>query len=223
MNKYTTPLLVFIFAFVLFGPPAFAWKEVRTGQRNFERAWQAYTSSQPDKANKFFKVAATAYAEALAADPPSRTARYASTLTMAGISFYYAGRHEECIDAMGLAYKKENKVWEANLFIGLSNARLGDKARAVEFLNLYLQSMPSQRILSSSVTQQLKNLETGSGSLSDSVKQIEKVLPLQFINNTTFNNAPRSSNPSFERCGGSFWWRKNKAPCSGSGYGLNSL
>ena len=171
-----------------------------TGQKNFERAWQAYTSLQPDKADKFFKTAATAYAKALAADPPSRTARFASTLAMAGISFYYAGRYEECIDTMGLAYRKEDRIWEANLFIGLSRARLDDKAKAVKFLNLYLQSTPSQRILSNSIAQQIKVLEADSSPLSDAADQIEKAIPLQFVNNINLNNSPRSSNPATERC-----------------------
>lgn len=223
MNKYITPLLTIIVTFMLLAPPAFAWRSVRTGQRTFERAWLAYVSLQQDKADEFFKDAATAFSTALAVDPPSRTSQYASTLTMAGISFYYAGKYEECITTMELAHGKDNKIWEANIFIALSNARLGNKDNALEFLILYLQSMPSQRNLSKAVMQQIEDIETGSRSLEEGIGQIEKALPLQFINNINLNNASRSSNPAIERCGGAYWWRKNRSPCFETGYGLNSM
>lgn len=222
MNRHTKIILLFIVASILFAPPAFAWKSVRVGQKNFERAWERYTMLEPDKANEFFKKSADAFAEALAADPPSKTARFISTLTMAGMSFYFADRYEESIDAMELVQRKEKKIWETNIFIGLAKARLGDETKAVEFLNLYLQSMPSQRVLSNAVTQQLEQLGTKSVTLIDATANIDKALQLQFIENINWNNS-RSTNPANERCSGSLWWRKNRAPCSEAGYGLNSM
>jgi len=222
MHKYTTALLTVALAFTLLSAPAFAWQAVRSGQKSFKRAWRAYTSLQQDKATMYFKKAATSYAKALAADPPSRTARFASTLTMAGMSFYYAGQLDACINAMHLASSKNKKIWEAYLFTGLSHARQGDKAKTVEFLNRYLESRPSQRILSNSVTQQIENMEADSGSLDDAVTQIEKSTMSQYVDNIIHTNT-RSSNPSIERCSGAYWWRKYKAPCSETGYGLNSM
>jgi len=222
MYKKIAILLTLSLTIFLLTPSAFAWRSVRTGQKNFERAWQAYTYLQQDKAVEYFKTSADAYAKALAADPPSRTARFASTLAMAGISFYYAGRYAECIEAMETAHRKEKRIWEANLFIGLSHARLGEKAKAIESLNAYLESLPSQRILSNSVTEQIKDIEGDSTSLADAADHIDKATTSQFVDNINFNHSPRTSNPSIERCSGTYWWRNNRAPCESTGYGLNS-
>jgi hypothetical protein len=222
MHKHTNTLLTLILAFFLFATPAHAWESVRSGQKSFERAWQAFTSLQQDTATMYFKKAATFYEKALSADPPSRTARFASTLTMAGMSFYYAGQQDACINAMGMASGKNGKIWETYLFTGLSHARQGDKIKTIEFLNHYLDSRPSQRILSNSVSRQIESMETDFTSLNEAVTQIEKAITLQYIDNINHTNS-RSSNPSIERCSGPYWWRKYKAPCSQTGYGLNSM
>ncbi len=222
MQKHIATILTFAVVFALLSPSAFARSMTRTGQKNFERAWQAYTSRQQEKAALSFKKASTAYAKALAENPPSRVALFASTLTMAGISFYHSGRFKECIKTMTLAFTKNKKIWETNIFIGLSQARLGDKAKTIEFLTRYLQSMPSQRILSDSVTRPIESINADSVTLIDAADQIDKSMILQFINNINLNNS-RSSNPAIERCSGNFWWRRNRSPCTETGYGLNSM
>lgn len=223
MQKKVFISLVTILVLGVFVSSAFAWRSVRTGKHNFEKAWLAYANLQDAKAMSYFEQSASAFAEALAVDPPSKTARYVSNLTMAGISFYYAGRYDECIENMTLAHRKEKRIWEANLFIGLSHGRLGNKANAIEFLNLYLQSMPSQRNLSDTVIKQLAALDAGETTLAEALNEVDKATQLQFIHNISLNFTPRSSNPSTERCSGAYWWRKNSSPCFPTGYGLNSM
>lgn len=211
-RKYIS--IVMVAALVLLvASPVWAWKDVRTGARNFEKAWQAYTSLMDDKARGHFVVAADAFAKGLNADPTSRSARQSSNLTMAGISFYMVGRYAESVDAMNMAYRVENKMWEANLFIGLSWLRQGDKTKGLEFLQKYLESMPSQRILSNMVAKQMGEMNDGVTDLDEAAANIDKAVQLQFIHNISLNYSPCSLSPSTEQCRGPYWWRRNSARC----------
>ena len=214
MKKQIVVFLATALAVVLFASSALAWRSVRTGQKNFERAWSAYLFKQPDKAQGYFVKAADAFAEALAETPPSRTTMFASNLAMAGISLYHAGRYQECIDAMAKAMTKDGRMWEAPLYTALSHARLGEAAKTVESLKAYLKTSPTQAILSEEVNRQLTNLETGSGSLDGAADAVDAAAFDQFSNNETFTG-PNASNGN-ERCDGVYWWRNNKSPCSQS-------
>lgn len=212
-KKLLAVVFVVVFA-VCFSAPAFAWKNVRIGKWNFEKAWMAYVMLKDDMSTEYFKAAADSFGKALAADPPSRTARFVSNLTMAGISFYMAGRYAECIDAMTMAYRTENSMWEANLYIGLAWARQGNKNKAVTFFKKYLESMPSQRTLSDDVAKQLDEMAQGVTTLNDAASSIAKAAQLQFIRNISLNFSPHSLSPPQEQCSGAYWWRRNNAPCS---------
>lgn len=216
MKKHLTiPLIVFVMA-TLFATSAFAWRSVRTGQKNFERAWSAYLFRRADNAQKYFTKAADAFGSALAEKPPSRTTMFASNLAMAGISFYHAGRYQDCIDAMDKAKRKERKLWEAYLFAALSHARLGDKAQTIESLKAYINTSPTQPILSSEVNRQLTDLETDSGTVGAAADVLDKAAFEQFENNMKFTGRA-ASNPN-ERCNGNYWWRTNRTPCSEKQY-----
>ncbi len=189
---------------------AFAWRSVRTGQKNFERAWSALHFKRMDNVDKYFTKAAEAYGQALAEKPPSRTTMFASNLTMAGMSLYYADRYQECVDAMDMAVKKDDRIWEGFLYKGLSLAAMDEKEEAVKAFIAYMKSSPGQPILSSAVEKQITDLETDSGTLTTAIPIIEKAAVDQFQNNVTLQNTPRES----EQCSAMYWWRYNKAPCT---------
>lgn len=210
MKKHLTPLLIVIVATTVFASSAFAWRSVRTGQKNFERAWSAYLFKRPDRADKYFTKAANAFGEALAENPPSRTTMFASNLTMAGMSLYYAGRYQEAVDAMDKARSKDRRIWETYLFSALAYASMQDKGEAIKSMEAFLNASPGQPILSNAVQHQLTDLQTDSGTLETAVTVIEKATAQQYENNYTLTNTP---NPA-ERCNGNYWWRYNKAPCA---------
>ncbi len=212
MKKILGVLLGAALVIVLLTPSAQAWRSVRTGQKNFERAWSAFLFKRSDKATEYFGKAADAFGLALAENPPSRTTMFPSNLTMAGISAYYAGRYDQAINALDKAIYKDDTIWEAFLYTALSHARQGDKAKTVEYLERYLKSNPSQPILSNVVQKQLTDLQTDSGPLDGVAPALEEAAFRQFDNNVTFKG--RNTSNDAGQCNGTFWWRNSKAPCS---------
>jgi len=212
MKKSIIILLGTVLAVTMILSAAYAWRSVRTGQKNFERAWSAYLFERTDKATEYFSKAADAFGLALAENPPSRTSMFASNLTMAGISSYYAGRYDQAIDAMDKAIYKDDTIREAYLYTALSNSRKGDKSKTLEFLTKYIKSHPTQSILSNSVQAQLTDLETDSGPLDAVAPAVEAAAYRQFINNVNFSGDDQGSVNSL--CNSPFWWRSNRAPCS---------
>ncbi|WP_319542414.1 hypothetical protein [uncultured Pseudodesulfovibrio sp.] len=216
MHKITIFILT---ASLLFATaiPAQAWKSVQSGDRNFERAWRAYSSLQTDKADGYFSKSAAAYSDALKEDPPSRTARFPSTLAKAGISFYYAARYQECVDTMKLALSRDKRMWEPTLYTALSYARLGDSENTIKTLENFVTSLSSQRIISDAAALQIKALEAGSASPEAIADTLDTATQKQFIENISRNNSPRDVGLTAERCNGTYWWRRNMAPCHSSG------
>jgi len=212
MKKQQTILLIALLAAALMAPvPAMAWSSVRTGQKNFERAWLAYTFRRFDQASQYFARAADAFGAGLAETPPSRTTMFASNLTMAGMSLYYAGRYAEVAAPMKRVMDRENRVWEAPLYAALAAARLGDKATAVDLFTRYLKTSPGQPILSAEVSRQLDVLESGAPSLTQVAQDIEQAAFAQFDNNINLISDRRES--TSQACDGNYWWRNNRQPC----------
>lgn len=211
MKKRLTTCLVIALAGVLFASTALAWRSVRTGQKNFERAWRSYLSKQPDKAYGYFARSADGFAEALAEDPPGRTTLFSSNLTMAGLAFYHAGRYREAVSTMKRVADKNDSIWEAYIIAALSQGRLGNESKMADALKAYLDAAPGQLLLSGAVKREQAALEKGTQGVENAVSQVEQAMLDQFERNDTFskNNVPSSK----EYCSGTFWWRYNKAPC----------
>jgi tetratricopeptide (TPR) repeat protein len=213
MKKTPIILTIALLAAAVLAPcTAGAWTSVRTGQKNFERAWSAYVFRRPDMAAKYFARAADAFGAGLAEDPPSRTTMFPSNLTMAGMSLYYAGRYQEVAAPMEKVMAKDDRIWEAPLYAALASARLGDAAGTIRLFKLYLESSPTQSILSGVVKRQLDALETGSPSLADVVAAVEQAAFDQFDANIN-QSIGRTSNAQDE-CDGIYWWRFNRSPCA---------
>lgn len=212
MRRMLLLILVVLLAAAAFAPDSEAWIPTRTGQRNFERAWAAFLSQRRDDAMTYFAKAADAYAQALAEKPPTRTTLFPSNLTMAGISAYYAGRYDLAIQALGMALDRDDSIWEGYLYTGLAYARQGNSAKAMEFLEKYVKSNPSQPILSSAVLAQVSAVETEGASLDQVAPAVEQGAFDQFHNNMLFVGN-RADSPA-DGCSGAFWWRNNRAPCS---------
>ncbi len=210
MKKTYLTALTSLLVTALLTTSALAWQSTRIGERNFQRAWSAYAYKRPEAAKQYFTAAATSFAEGLAQTPPARSTMFASNLAKAGMSFYYAGRYQESIDTMGKAAKKDDRLWEAFLYSGLSYARLGNKAKTLEQFQTFLKASPAQPLLSSEVSNQMNELEMENGSLADAVAAIEKAALAQTLRNINFG---QDSNTPIERCSGRYWWRYNKAPC----------
>lgn len=210
MKKQLTFIITIILTVSLLSSTAFAWRSVRTGQKNFERAWSALHFQRMDRAMEYFSKAAESFGQALAEQPPSRTTMFASNLTMAGMSLYYAGRYQECVDTMDKATSKDKRIWEGYLYKALSLASMEDKEGTIKALTAYIQSSPGQPILSSTVMKQLTDLETDSGSLAEAIPAIENAAVSQFENNYNLQISPNENN----QCSGQYWWRYNKAPCA---------
>lgn len=220
MKKHLISLTAIVILSAMLAQPALAWRSVRTGQKNFERAWSAYHFKRQDKATGYFTDAADGFGKALKEYPPSRTAMFPSNLTMAGISFYYAGQYDQCIDAMGKAVYKDANIWEAYIYAALSHARLGNLDDTVKDLKAYIKSSPTQAMLSNDVKQQITDLETASATLPVAADSLEAALYKQFNYNTNLqkNNISNLN----DLCSGSFWWRSNKSPCEQSRFPKNN-
>ncbi|QGY38774.1 hypothetical protein GM415_01015 [Pseudodesulfovibrio cashew] len=211
MNKIVL-LLVALIATVVLSLSALAVSPVRSGEKNFERAWKSLMTRNADKAAQYFGTAADAFAEALAGDPPSRTTRFPSNLTKAGMSLYYAGRYKESIDALNRIPEREKDMWEAALYRALSYGRLGDREAMVRWLNIYLDLYPSQPILSSEVQRQLDGLDSGSAAPDAAAAALDDSAIKQFRNNVLVKQKGSLAGP--ENCNGAFWWRNYRAPCT---------
>lgn len=210
MKKRLTVLIAAVLIVVVSASSAFAWRSVRTGQKNFERAWSAYILNRPDMAKQYYARAADAFGEALAENPPSRSAMFASNLTMAGMSLYHVGRYQEAVAAMDKAASKDTRNWEAYLFKGLSYAAMDNKAEAIKAFTAFVQCSSGESIISNEVSKQLVNLETDSGSLGKAAAAIGAASDEQYHAN--FNRqTPSSTN---EECNGTYWWRYNREPCT---------
>ena len=212
MKKSIIILSGAVLAVVLLLPEAHAWRSVRTGQKNFERAWSAYLFKRQDRADEYFARAADAFGQALTENPPSRTTMFPSNLVQAGMSMYYAGRYDQAVNAMDKAIFKDDSLWEPFIYTAVSQARKGDSREALRFLQRYLKTNPNQPILSDEARRQIEGLQGKSASLEDVVMAMEGALLQQFINNLNF----RGRNPSSVGglCEGAFWWRNNRAPCA---------
>lgn len=211
MKKSIITLLGAVLAVALLVPSAQAWRSVRTGQKAFERAWSAYLFKRQDSADEYFAKAADAFGQALAENPPSRTTMFASNLTMAGMSMYYAGRYDQAIDAMDKAIFKDDLIWEPFIYTALSHARKEGAPETVKFLKRYLKLSPSQPILTGEVRKQLAGLEEGAATPGNAATALEQALLRQYINNLNF--AGRNPSSVNGLCESSFWWRNNRAPC----------
>jgi len=187
---------------------------VTSGDKNFERAWNAFAFNQKDKADAYFAVAADNYMATTREDPPSRTTRFPSTRVKAGIAFYYAGKYSACIKSMETAVRRNSKVWEVALFSGLAYARMGDKKNAIVSLNAFLDSLSSERVLTAAVIPQLKGLEDGTIEPQAAADVIETAFHAQVTNNISLNRTPQSSGDLTEHCSGTYWWRQNRQPCT---------
>lgn len=189
MKKTVVILVGLILAVVVLLSQAYAWRSVRTGQKNFERAWSAYLYKRAEKANEYFAKSADAFGLALAENPPSRTTMFTSNLTMAGISSYYAGRYDQAIDAMGKAIYKDDTIWEGFFYTALSYARKGDKAKTLEFMERYMRAHPSQPILSGEIRKQMDALK-GERSSPRIRFQPWRTLPSASLRTTSTLRAP---------------------------------
>ena len=212
MNRHTIPALILAVAAVL---AACSTPPVKTADKNFERAWLAYTTLRTDKAYEYFAEAADYYEKALSLDPPSRVAQYPSSRVKAGMSYYFAGRYAQCIESMLASRRAGDRIWEADLFTGLAHARQGDRDNAIGNFALFLEGLPPVRTLFEIVRSQIAALETGA-DLDESADLLEKAVQEQVVTDIRVTVSPNTIVPISERCDGTFWWRHNKQPCSAS-------
>lgn len=213
MKKTTVSLIIACLAVVTLSSSALAWRSVRTGQKNFERAWRASMSMRQDTAAGYYARAADAFSQALAEVPPSRTTMFSSNLTMAGMSFYYAGRYQECVDTMDkvLTEDRSMNVWEAPLYSALASGELGNKKETVKYLNRLIDYQAYQPILMNVVSRVLPELENGSASLASATEAVGKAALQQFLDNTNTPSVKQENQST--HCSGRFWWRMNKDTC----------
>jgi len=190
--------------------------QVNTGDRNFQRAWRVYVTRNNEKAMEYFKASAQAYGEALEQEPMTRTMRFQSSLDKAGIAMYFAGEYDQSIKTLTEAQGEKDKIWDAALFIALSQGRKGDKEAALKAFDKFLEANPSQRLITTEMGRVLPGVKDGSVKLSDAIDAIEKETQHQFVQNVARYNKRNGMIPATEACNGPYWWRYNSAPCSNS-------
>ena len=215
--RFFAPLSLLLMALVVatafapvFSSDAHAWRQVRTGQKSFERGYDAYVSRQLDTARRHFVKSADAFQAAMATKPMPRTMRFEAALTQAGFSFYMAGRYEDSLNAMKLAAASNKRIWEARIFSAMAHARLGDDQSALAAIGAYFDTAPSQSILSQAAERQAELLERGEAHLPGVAQALENGLHRQLLRNTRFHQRPSAFK---DRCNGAFWWRYNDRPC----------
>jgi tetratricopeptide (TPR) repeat protein len=211
MNRHILPALILATALLA----ACSTPPVKTADKNFERAWLAYTTLRTDQAVGYFADAADDYAKALEADQPSRVAQYPSSRVKAGMANYFAGRFEECIASMAAARRTGERIWEADLFTALAHARLGDRDKAIGNLALFLEGLPPVRMVFEIAQVQLAGLQYGA-DLDRTADILEESVQKQIVEDIRLTLSPNTIMPVTERCNGTFWWRRNKKPCSAS-------
>ncbi|MGE4424258.1 MAG: hypothetical protein AB7D39_18305 [Pseudodesulfovibrio sp.] len=189
---------------------------VDIGNRNFERAWRVYVTRNNEKAMEYFKASAQAYGEALRQEPMDRTMGFQSSLDKAGIAMYFAGQYDQSIKTLTEAQGEKDKIWDAALFIALSEGRKGDKEATLKAFDKFLEANPSQRFITTEMSRVLPGVRDGSIKLSDAIDSIERETQHQFVQNVLRYNNRNGMIPATEACNGSYWWRNNSAPCSGS-------
>ena len=189
---------------------------VNTGDRNFQRAWRVYVTRNNAKALEYFKASAQAYGEALQQDPVDRTMKFQSSLDKAGIAMYFAGQYDQSIKTLTEAQGEKDKIWDAALFIALSQGRKGDTEATLEAFDKFLEANPSQRLITTEMGRILPGVKDGTVKLSDAIDSIEQATQQQFVHNVQRNNRRNGMIPATEACNGPYWWRHNSAPCSAS-------
>lgn len=209
--KRSIIVLTVLLSLTMLACSAHAWRSIRTGQKNFERAWSSWLYKRPDKAAEEFSKAADAFAAALAEVPPSRTTEFPSNLTMAGISLYFAGRYEQCYSPMEMAARKDRTIWEALLIPAMASARLGDKEATAKYLDAYLQSPSDQFVINSEAVKQQQALKAGSANLDAMADALEAAMLQQILRNV--NTVGRRAPLPVNQCNGQFWWRYSRKPC----------
>lgn len=196
---------------ILFSLPSQAASPIRVGEKNFERGWNRLMHNKRDDAVKQFSSGADGFAEALAADPRSRSTNFPSNLTKAGMTFYFTGRYDESIKIMSEVYEEKTQLWESALFTGLAYAFKDDQDMATQWLNKYLKLLPSQAYLSNIIKNQLEELAKGTTTLRAAADTMDKATVEQFKRNV--NNRGNTGLFGNDKCSGSYWWRYNFRPC----------
>lgn len=187
--------------------------DVRTGDRNFNRAWRVYVTKNNAKAVEYFKASAAGYQDALAAEPMERTMNFQSTQIKAGIAFYFAGQYDACVKIMKTALGDKDKVWDAALFMALAQGRLGDQDAMDASFKLFLDANPSQRYITTELSKDQPAMTGGTLSLSDFLDAMDAQTQQQFVVNVNRYDKRSGVIPATEGCDGQFWWRKNSSPC----------
>lgn len=211
MKKPVIFIVAILIVVSILATTAFPWRSIRSAQKGFERAWSAYSFNRIDGAKEHFAKAADSFASALAENPPSRTTMFPSNLNMAGISFYFSGRYQDCIDTMKILLKKDKQSWEAPLYSALSYARMNEQADALKQFEFYLDQSPSQPIISNAVKEQITALENTKPQMDGVADTIENALKDQYESN--LHLVGRTVSNENEKCDGAFWWRYNRRPC----------
>jgi len=217
MRKQLT-LILSVLAVLAMALPALA-DSVTTGDRNFERAWRVYVTRNNAKADEYFKASAQAYGKALQQDPIERTMGFQSSLVKAGIAMYFAGEYDLCIKTLTKAQGRKDNLWDAALFIALSQGRKGDKEATLKAFDTFLDANPSQRLITSEMSRVLPGVKDGSIKLSDAMDAIEKETQHQFVQNVSRYGGGSGVVPGMEACNAPYWWRMNSAPCSRGMFG----
>jgi tetratricopeptide (TPR) repeat protein len=214
MSKSLT-LFIAILLVTALALPAAA-DSVDIGNRNFERAWRVYVTRDDAKATAYFKASAQAYGEALRREPMDRTMAFQSSLDKAGIAMYFAGQYDQSIKTLTEAQGENDKIWDAALFIALSQGRKGDKEAALKAFDKFLETNSSQRFITTEMSRVLPGVKDGTAKLSDAIDAIERETQHQFVQNVLQYNRRNGMIPATEACNGPYWWRYNSAPCSSS-------
>ncbi|WP_338669593.1 hypothetical protein [Pseudodesulfovibrio methanolicus] len=188
---------------------------VNTGDRNFQRAWRVYVTRNDARAVDYFKASAKAYGEALRQEPMDRTMGFQSSMVKAGIAMYFAGEYDQSIKTLTEAQGEKDKIWDAALFIALSEGRKGDKEATLAAFDKFLEANPSQRFITTEMSRVLPGVKDGTVKLSDAIDSIEQATQHQFVQNVLRYNNRNGMIPATETCNGAYWWRYNSAPCSG--------
>ncbi|AMK12645.1 hypothetical protein [Pseudodesulfovibrio indicus] len=187
--------------------------DVRTGDRNFERAWRVYVTRNTERAMEYFKASAAGYEDALKMDPMERTMNFESTQIKASIAFYFAGQFQACVKTAKTALGDKNKIWDAALFMALAQGRMGDQDAMTDSFKLFLDANPSQRYITTELSKDLPALTGGTMSLADFLDAMDSQVQRQFVDNVMRYNNRAGMIPATESCDGQFWWRKNSSPC----------
>lgn len=209
MRLVTHHMLCVLAAVLLLASQGQTAPYLAVGQKNFERGRRAELNGQPG-AQEFFIKAADAFRALFAERNAKGQSRFASELTMSGISLFKASLLEESAQTLEQVLDQNHDNYEAAVYASMARARLGQTDRTLALLERYPMSA-SQRRFTDNLHDIQGRLKLGRITPQAASAELETAQKDQ--DRWNLSHSLGMGIPFQDKCSGSYWWRYADAPC----------